>query len=175
MLDRVREALFATLGERVEGAQVLDLFAGSGSLSFEALSRGAERAVLIERHPAALDVLRANIELLELGERAWLLRGSALDRTLWVPAPRKGRAGLRERHDLVFYDPPYPQLEDPRTRPELLAAVDELVSERLASGGTLVFHVPAHGTQWVRLSAPCEREERTYGSSALLYLRPVAR
>src|SRR6185436_17415765 len=62
MLDRVREALFGTLGERVEGAQVLDLFAGSGSLALEALSRGAERAVLIERNPTALDALQANIE-----------------------------------------------------------------------------------------------------------------
>lgn len=175
MLDRVREALFGTLGERVEGAQVLDLYAGSGSLSFEALSRGAERAVLIERQPIALDALRSNIEALELSERAWLVRGDALDRTLWRPAARKGRAPLRERHELVFFDPPYPRVEDPRTRPELLAAVEQLLTDFLAPGGTLVFHVPAHGTQWVRLAVPCEREERIYGSSALLYLRPAPR
>ena len=173
MLDRVREALFGTLGPRVEGAQVLDLYAGSGSLSLEALSRGAERAVLSERQPAALDALRANIEALELAGRAWLVRGDALERALWRPEPRKGHAPLRERHELVFFDPPYPRMEDPRTRSELLAAVEELLRDHLAPGGTLVIHVPAQGTQWVRLGVPCTREERIYGSSALLYLGPA--
>jgi len=175
MLDRVREALFGTLGERVEGAQVLDLFAGSGSLSLEALSRGAERAVLLERNPTALDALHQNIAELGLEERAWVVRGSALDPKLWRPAPKKGRPELRERYELVFYDPPYPLLEDPHTRPGLLEAVDELLARWLAPGGTIVFHVPARGTEWVRLAAPCARELRVYGTSALLYLSAGAR
>ena len=172
MLDRVREALFDTLGARVEGAQVLDLFAGSGSLALEALSRGAERAVLLERNPTALDALAGNIEDLGLAERAWVVRGSALDPKLWRPAPRKGRPELRERYEIVFFDPPYPQLEDPRTRPELLRTVDELLTSRVAPGGVLVFHVPARGTEWVRLQAPCSRDTRVYGTSALLYFKP---
>jgi 16S rRNA (guanine(966)-N(2))-methyltransferase RsmD len=174
MLDRVREALFSTLGERVEGAQVLDLFAGSGSLALEALSRGAERAVLIERNPVALDALRSNIEALELSERAWIVRGSALDPDLWHPKPKKGRPELRERYELVFYDPPYPLLEDPRTRPEVLGAAERLLAERLAPGGLLVLHTPARGTEWVRLKTPCTRETRLYGTSALLYLSAAA-
>jgi 16S rRNA (guanine(966)-N(2))-methyltransferase RsmD len=174
MLDRVREALFSTLGERVEGAQVLDLFAGSGSLALEALSRGAEQAVLLERNPTALEALTANIEELGLGERAWVVRGSALEPKLWRPAPKKGRPELRERYEIVFFDPPYPQLEDPRTRPELLRAVDELLTSWIAPGGVLVFHVPARGTEWVRLQAPCSRDTRIYGTSALVYLAPGA-
>jgi len=174
MLDRVREALFGTLGERVAGAQVLDLFAGSGSLALEALSRGAERAVLIERNPAALDALQANIEELGLSERAWIVRGSALDPGLWRPAPKKGRPELRERFELVFFDPPYPLLEDTRTRPELLRTVDELLTRWIAPGGVLVFHTPARGTEWVRLQAACTRDSRLYGASALLYLSPGA-
>jgi 16S rRNA (guanine(966)-N(2))-methyltransferase RsmD len=173
MLDRVREALFGTLGERVEGAQVLDLFAGSGSLALEALSRGAERAVLLERNPTALDALRANIEELDLADRAWVVRGSALDPALWRPRPKKGRAELRARFELAFFDPPYPLLEDPRTRPELLRAVDELLARWLTPAGVLVFHVPARGTEWVRLQAPCTRELRLYGTSALYYLSPA--
>ena len=173
MLDRVREALFGTLGERVADAQVLDLFAGSGSLALEALSRGAERAILIERNPTALDALQGNIEELELAERAWIVRGNALDPALWRPTPKKGRPELRERFEIVFFDPPYPLLEDPRTRPELLRAVEELLARWIAPGGVLVFHTPARGTEWVRLHSPCEREVRVYGTSALLYLRPA--
>ena len=62
--DRVREALFSILGARVEGAAVLDLFAGSGSLGLEALSRGAARATFVESAPAAQRALRANAEAL---------------------------------------------------------------------------------------------------------------
>ena len=76
--ERVREALFSMLGE-LDGAVVLDLFAGSGALGIEALSRGAARATFVERAPRALAALRANIAALALGERA--------------PRPRRRRAG----------------------------------------------------------------------------------
>src|SRR5262245_37711296 len=66
--DRVREALFAMLGE-LRGARVLDLFAGSGALGIEALSRGAERTVFVERDAAALGALSANLDSLGLGDR----------------------------------------------------------------------------------------------------------
>ncbi len=100
------------------------------------------------------------------------MRGSALNPELWLPKPRKGRPELREHYEIAFFDPPYPLLEDPRTRPELLSAVDELLERRIAPGGVLVFHTPARGTEWVRLQAPCTRETRLYGSSALVYLAP---
>lgn len=128
---------------------------------------------MVERHPVALDALRANIELLGLSERAWILRGSAIDSQLWHPAPRKGRPVLRAQHEIVFFDPPYPRLSDPRTRPELLAAVDALLEHSIAPGGVLVFHTPANGTEWVRLKARCTRETRLYGTSALLHLSPA--
>src|ERR687889_1762341 len=60
--DRVREALFSILGERVEGARVLDLFAGSGALGIEALSRGAAEATFVDKAPAAIRAVRANLE-----------------------------------------------------------------------------------------------------------------
>ncbi|MBK7644554.1 MAG: 16S rRNA (guanine(966)-N(2))-methyltransferase RsmD [Planctomycetes bacterium] len=170
MLDRVREALFGTLGERVEGAQVLDLFAGSGSLSLEALSRGADAAVLLERNSKALEALHENVEELGLAQSVYVVRGNALDPRLWRPNSKPGRPQLRERFELVFYDPPYPLLEDPKTRGGVLGAVDELLANFLAPGGMLVFHTPARGTEWARLSTPCARETRVYGSSALLYL-----
>jgi 16S rRNA (guanine966-N2)-methyltransferase len=103
--DRVREALFSMLGapatDGLEGAVVLDLFAGSGALAIEALSRGAARAVLVERDPRALAAMRANLAELGLGsERAQVRRADALT------ALRNARERA-ETYDLVFVDPPY--------------------------------------------------------------------
>ena len=99
--DRVRESLFSILqggrfGDPVSGALVLDLFAGTGALGLEALSRGAEGAVFVDDGRIAGRLITANIGLLDLAGRARLLRANA---TRLPPAP--GPA------DLVFLDPPY--------------------------------------------------------------------
>jgi len=96
--DRTRESLFGMLaggrfGDPVTGARVLDLFAGTGALGFEALSRGAETATFVESHRAALGLLEANLRTLEAPAR--ILR---VDATRLPPG---------EPHDLVFLDPPY--------------------------------------------------------------------
>jgi 16S rRNA (guanine966-N2)-methyltransferase len=96
--DRVREALFSILGPRVEGARVLDLFAGSGALGIEALSRGAASATFVESSPAAVRVLRANLDA--LGEDAEVVRADALR---WL----HGAARAARQYDLVLLDPPY--------------------------------------------------------------------
>ncbi len=98
--ERVREALFSMLGA-LEGELVLDLFAGTGALAIEALSRGAGRAVLVERDTRALAALRANLAALELGpEQAEVRRDEAL-RALRTARERA------ETYDLLFVDPPY--------------------------------------------------------------------
>lgn len=103
--DRVREALFAMLGE-VGGASVLDLFAGTGALGIEALSRGAARSVFVERDAAALRVLRANLAALAIVPAlAEVRRADALG------ALQSARAA-EETYDLVFIDPPYVQAHD---------------------------------------------------------------
>ncbi|MFN3322450.1 MAG: 16S rRNA (guanine(966)-N(2))-methyltransferase RsmD [Bryobacteraceae bacterium] len=93
--DRLRESLFGILGVRVEGCVFVDAYAGSGAVGIEALSRGARRAVFIERSRAALRVLRENLESLGLLNRAEIVSGRA--------------AAVLERHpgDIVFLDPPY--------------------------------------------------------------------
>ncbi|QEC48657.1 16S rRNA (guanine(966)-N(2))-methyltransferase RsmD [Baekduia soli] len=98
--DRVREALFSALGP-LDGEAVLDLYAGSGALAIEALSRGAGTAVLVERDPRAVAVIRRNLEGLGLaGEDVRVRRRDALK------ALQNAReAG--ETYDLVFIDPPY--------------------------------------------------------------------
>ncbi|MDR1070049.1 MAG: 16S rRNA (guanine(966)-N(2))-methyltransferase RsmD [Gracilibacteraceae bacterium] len=95
---KVKEALFSVLGARVAGASVLDLFAGSGALAWEALSRGAARALLVEKDREAARVLRANRDRLHAD--AQILQTDAL---LFLAA------GTEERFDLIFLDPPYRQ------------------------------------------------------------------
>jgi 16S rRNA (guanine966-N2)-methyltransferase len=95
--DRVREALFAILGP-LDGLRVLDLFAGSGALALEALSRGAASATCVERAPAALKALRANAEALSAEVR--IVTGDA--RAFLRSAAQRGA-----QYDLVFLDPPY--------------------------------------------------------------------
>jgi 16S rRNA (guanine966-N2)-methyltransferase len=161
MLDRVREALFGTLGARVEGARVLDLFAGSGSLALEALSRGAATARLIEGHRRTLALLRANIEQLELRERAEAVLGDALAPKTW--------SGKDARYELIFMDPPYPMLENGRERPRVLAALAELASAHLAEDGMLVLHAP-RGTLRAEDFRPAHAESRDYGTNTLWYV-----
>jgi 16S rRNA (guanine966-N2)-methyltransferase len=94
--DRVRETLFNWLGQRVDGLAAIDLFAGSGALGFEALSRGAARVVMVERDRRVAEGLRAMAQ--ELGATAAeIVVGDALDYL----------ARTRERFDLAFVDPPY--------------------------------------------------------------------
>jgi 16S rRNA (guanine966-N2)-methyltransferase len=97
--DRLRGSLFAALGD-VSGASCLDLFAGSGALGLEALSRGAATCDFVERDRAALAALRANIEALGVSSRARVLAGDV--RAALGRLAREGR-----RYDLVLIDPPY--------------------------------------------------------------------
>lgn len=96
--DKVRQALFNSLTSMgvVEGAVVADLFAGSGALGIEALSRGAERCIFVERDRAALTALRQNIAALGIDDRCTV---TASDVMAWVPAMRNV--------DIAFIDPPY--------------------------------------------------------------------
>ncbi len=98
--DRVREALFAMLGQ-LEGARVLDLFAGTGALGIEALSRGAERAVFVERDARVMAVLKDNLAALEIGSPP------ADTRRMDALAALRSARGREETYDLLFIDPPY--------------------------------------------------------------------
>jgi 16S rRNA (guanine966-N2)-methyltransferase len=98
--DRVREALFSMLGP-LDGARVLDLYAGSGALAIEALSRGAASATLVERDARAVAVIRTNLDALDLGaSEAQVVHGPAA--AALRDASRRG-----DTYDLVLLDPPY--------------------------------------------------------------------
>jgi len=114
--DRVRETLFNWLGRDLSGAACLDLFAGSGALGFEALSRGAASVVMVENNAVALSALRENATKLG-AENVTFVRGDALEFA----------RGARSRFDVVFVDPPY--------RLGLQAAALGLVAGVLAEDG----------------------------------------
>jgi len=126
--DRVREAAFSLIGP-VEDATVLDLFAGSGAMGLEALSRGAARCVFVERDSAACRVIQSNLEKLRL-TGAVVVTGDV------VGALREERARGR-RHDLVIVDPPYEEWGSHETY------LAELIPEVLEEDGVAVIETSA--------------------------------
>ena len=168
MLGRVREALFSTLGDLMEEACVLDLFAGSGSLGLEALSRGARSVRFVERDRGALRVLRRNVRSLDVDERTEVVQGDAFDRDVWhpkvAPAEREPWAGL------IFLDPPYPRLQSLGPRRAVLGATLALHADVLLTGGALVLHTHPRDLDRDEFPADLDLERRVYGNTALWYL-----
>jgi 16S rRNA (guanine(966)-N(2))-methyltransferase RsmD len=147
--DRVREALFSILGDRVQGARVLDLFAGSGALGLESLSRGAAEATFVDSAPAAIRAIRAN--LATLGAAAEVIRADALR---WLRgAPAGGR-----QYDLVFLDPPY------RRTGELGAPLSAALAPVLAEGALVVAEADRRAP--LELTFPLT-DERRYGDTLI--------
>ena len=95
--DRVKEGVFSALQFEIEGRRVLDLFAGTGQMGIECLSRGADFAVFVDQRKDAFEVIKKNLALTNLRDRAQVIHGDARDFVT--------RAG--QRFDLVFLDPPY--------------------------------------------------------------------
>lgn len=118
--DRVRETLFNWLAPRIQGARCLDLFAGSGALGLEALSRGAAEVIFVDTNPAAITTLKENLALLK-AENAEVIRGDGLNYL---------QGNLRQ-FDVVFLDPPF--------RRDLLQPALKLLAEQgwLAKGARL--------------------------------------
>lgn len=159
--DRVREALFSILGS-VEGARVLDLYAGTGALGIEALSRGASQATFVENARPALDALRENLAKLGLAGSA-----TVLAMRVEQAARRMGASGS-DRFDLVFADPPYEMVRD-GSAPRAIASVIE--AGLLAEAAWVVLE---HGAldEAPELPGLALQESRRYGDTALsLYAR----
>jgi len=100
MKERVREAVFNLIGPRVVAAHAIDLFAGTGALGLEALSRGAETATLVEQHFPTADIIRRNVDMLGMADRAEVYPGNAF---IWS----QRQLSRVDRPWLVFCSPPY--------------------------------------------------------------------
>jgi 16S rRNA (guanine966-N2)-methyltransferase len=147
--DRVREALFSVLGAAVRDARVLDLYAGSGALGIEALSRGAAAAVFVDRAPAAIKAIRANLDALGIDAPVHRMQARAALRAAAVRA---------EAYDLVFLDPPY------RHAAGLGLELSEALAPVLAPGARVVSESDRRNP--LALELPLT-DERRYGDTVI--------
>lgn len=156
--DRVRESIFNVLGQWMDGQSVLDLYAGTGAMALEALSRGAARAVLVDQEREAVGLCRANAAALGFAQQVMILA---------MPMARavERLSAQGERFDLVFADPPYAA----RATGEVLAQVGQ--RGLLAPEGVLCLEhdrreaVPEQGEGLVRV------DQRTFGDSRVSLFR----
>ena len=132
-LSRVKESVFSMLHEWFDGARVLDLFAGVGTVGLEAVSRGASAVLMVEKRPRTYRVLRGNIDRLGCGDRAKALLGDALGQVSLLQAPQPV--------DLVFVDPPYSMMREPRVRRRILDQI-ERCRGIMADKGYLILRSP---------------------------------
>jgi len=156
--DRVREAMFATLDHALggfTGAQVLDLYAGSGALGLEAASRGAARVVLVERDRAAADVARANARVVGAGEVEVIARSVAAH-----------LAGEPRRYDVVLADPPYTVPAE-----EVQALLARLAEGWLAPDAVVMVERATRGVGIRWPTGLVALREKRYGGTTLWYGR----
>ncbi|MCD9031768.1 16S rRNA (guanine(966)-N(2))-methyltransferase RsmD [Luteimonas sp. Y-2-2-4F] len=152
--DRARETLFNWLQPHLPGARVLDLFAGTGALGLEAVSRGAREAVLVERDPALAAAIEASVARLDAGEAVRVVRADALDLL---------RAPLLGRFDIAFLDPPFDA--------GLWAAALERLPPWLADYAWLYVEAPATGGPEPGPGWRLHREGRSREARHALYRR----
>jgi 16S rRNA (guanine(966)-N(2))-methyltransferase RsmD len=154
--ERVREAIFSALGERVAGAEVLDLYTGTGALAIEALSRGAARATLVDHdtRPAL-----GNVANLGLGERARLVRG---DVARWLE-----KAEAEDGFDLIFVDAPY------RLAGRVTEELNTHLPRLLAAGGRAVVESGAGSP--LRIDSLRSLRQRRYGAADVCFYGEVDR
>ncbi len=160
MTARIKNAVFNILFGRIEGARVLDLYAGSGGLGVEALSRGAGVAVFVERDPVHAKVLRGNLEKIGIEARVMELENQAAFSAL-------GPEG--KVFDLILADPPFSK--DPKILPpEVFADLEALAASPVwAPGGTLVLEHRRGDPPLPPALASLETDRRDYGDATVRF------
>lgn len=160
-MDSVKGAIFSSLGDFVTGARVLDLFAGTGGLGIEALSRGAGSATLVESDRRAVQSIVKNLAYTKL-------RGNVQDEDVFRYLDRYAAPGS---FDLILADPPYAKIPGERDfTPELLGS--EPLRQALAPGGIFILeHMPGAKLP-LRDRWECFRQKR-YGATEVAFLRPA--
>lgn len=156
--DRVREALFSIIGP-IDGVDVLDVFAGSGALGIEALSRGAASATFVDSSPAAVKAIRTNTEMVENGARVRIVCAD------WRRALRDDRRAGRT-YGLCLLDPPYTVLD------RILGPLGDALAPVLSTDATLVVeYATAIGPVTFENLAVSSRTDRSYGGTGISVLR----
>ncbi|MHC4605649.1 MAG: RsmD family RNA methyltransferase, partial [Planctomycetota bacterium] len=149
------------LGPGVEGAVVFDLFAGTGSLALEALSRGAAHAVMFENDPDCAEAVRRNVAKLRYGDRATLFEGSTYEGPDLVLS--EGR-----KADIIFVDPPYAVYDDEAQWAQLRETIECLP---LAAGGTVVLEHRSSFEAPEKIGKLAPDRVRKYGGTTLTFYK----
>ena len=153
MSERIRNAIFNSIGDEIEGMSVLDAFAGSGAIGFEALSRGAAHVTFLERDRIAGKVIDKNIETLRCRDEARLIRASV---TAW------SENNASQQFDIIFADPPY---HDPQ-----FSTVTRLFAH-LKPGALMVLSHPGRGEAPTGTKGIVVVDNRSYGTASLTFFR----
>jgi 16S rRNA (guanine966-N2)-methyltransferase len=152
MSERVRSSLFNILGDKVKDAEVLDAFAGSGSLGFEALSRGALHVTFVDHDRVASDTLKGNINKLEVNQQTVVLQ---MDIESWL----KNNNG--KLYDVIFTDPPYNDMQ--------FSTVSRL-AQLLSPNGIMILSYPGRGEVPPEIGIVVV-DNRSYGTAGLAFYR----
>ncbi len=151
--EKVKEGLFSAIQFEIEGRRVLDLFAGSGQLGIEALSRGAASCIFVDQNPAAIPIIRDNLRRARLEEHAQVVATEAVG---YLRRPK-------ERFDLVFLDPPYAS--------GLLESVLPAVAPYVNDGGLIVCETDGDTALPMRVDRFYLSRARRYGRVCLRFYR----
>lgn len=159
IMDRVKEALFSILSRDILDARVLDLFAGTGAVGIEALSRGAEHCTFVDLAPAAIKTVKENLAVTQLADRATVRLGNAFD-VLKQDAPPV---------DILYIAPP----QYKKLWLDILVALDN-VPQRVAPDGRVIVQIDPTEQAAVALKNFAPYDERRYGSTLLWFFQPVS-
>lgn len=150
--DRVKESLFNILQGYIEGAQVLDLFAGTGNLGIEAISRGAEKVVFVEKNPKSLQLINENLKALGVTEEYEVLKADVM---------KFLSSSVQAEYDVIFIDPPFTE--------KMAHDVMELLCQctLLKPGGILAIESAKKERMEDRYGSLIRHDKRDYGDKIL--------
>ena len=163
--DFVRQAIFNIIREEVEGANVIDLYAGTGLVGIEALSRGASFCLFVDSSPKAVEIITGILRKTELLDSARVLKYKAEKIGLYLDADDR-------EYDLVFIDPPYAQSEKLSLEKGVgRIFVDLAASERLRQGALLIMEQGKRSEDLPQLEGLVAEDKRIYGDSKISFFR----
>lgn len=167
-LARMKNSLFNILAWQMEGKFVLDLFAGTGSLGLEALSRGARRCLFIDNQRSCIDAIQKSIAKLRLEKSAHVLLMDSFNIISYI-------LKVGERFDYIFIDPPYKYYDEPAQREKLFGVINEIAEKNvLAKGGIIIVEHRSNKKDEDALNQLGRLERfdlRNYGQTSLSFLK----
>jgi len=164
ILDRVRESLFSILQRDIEGVRVADLFAGTGVIGLEALSRGAEFCTFIDRDLACVATIKENIRRARREENSRVLKADAFEAAELLQ--ESGACGL------IFIDPPYRLVRQDRMHEKIVSLVESLAEKTvLADAGIIVVRIPSESDMPGHVGPLVQYDRRPYGGMKICFFR----